>query len=107
MSFKISLYQGEPVLVDDQQGKKIMAGWANGAEKIIINDIGINTSNIASIVKIDDLPEYQSLSMPERKYTSEAQKKRCEILDKMRAELTVKLGWKNKRDKFGNLIPSK
>ena len=107
MKYKITLYNGNPLFLKEEQGKQVLSAWAGGSEKIVLDDIALACNNIAAIEKIDEEPNYPKLAMPSRVYTSDKQKRICEALDKARAELTAKLGWKNQRDKFGNLITSK
>uniref|UniRef100_A0A6M3JUA3 Uncharacterized protein n=1 Tax=viral metagenome TaxID=1070528 RepID=A0A6M3JUA3_9ZZZZ len=107
MKFKITLYNGNPIFLEEEQGKQVMSAWASGVEKIVLADTALASSNIATIEKIDEEPDYPKLEMPTKVYNSEKHKQTCELLDKIRAELSAKIGWKNQRDKFGNLITTK
>jgi len=106
MSYKILFFRGEPIFLNDEQGKKLGQAWLDKISAVEVNGSLIATSGISAILKIDEEPNYPKLEMPPRTYNSAKHKRICETLDKMRAELTAKLGWKNRRDKFGNLIPT-
>lgn len=71
MSYKITLYKGEPVSLKDEQGKQVLTAWANDSEKIIVGDIAIACSNIASITKTEDEPDFIKLPLLPPRQTNE------------------------------------
>jgi len=87
MNYKIVLYNGEPITLKEEQGKQVMSAWATGAEKIILTDVAIASSNIAAIEKIDEELDYPKLEMPDKP------KKNYEVLNSVRKFLSDKFGW--------------
>lgn len=88
MSFKITLYNGNPLILKDEQGKQVMSAWASGVEKIILPDTALASSNIAAIEKIEEEPDCLKLELPEKP------KGDLRVLNEVRGFLKNKLSWR-------------
>ncbi len=88
MSYRITLYNGNPLMLKEEQGKQVMSAWASGVEKIILPDMAIASSNIAAIEKTDEEPDYLKIELPEKTNVNH------DVLNGVRGFLKNKLSWR-------------
>ena len=101
--FKINLFKGDPIFVEDEEAKEILTAWASGIPKIIIKGEGYANGNIASITRDIGDPLYFSkpLNRLERpKKTSEEIQETKDLWDKCTKELATKFNWKKTLEKL-------
>jgi len=66
LSYKILFFRGEPIFLNDEQGKKLGQAWLDKISAVEVNGSLIATSGISAILKIDEEPNYPKLDMPKR-----------------------------------------
>lgn len=83
MKYKISLFSGESILLEDEKYHRVLAAWDAGAEEFNINGTRVNRKSIATIgytseaaeeMRIEDqnyvrtLPDEQAKQLKEKRY---------------------------------------